>query len=448
MVYADILRQQNPWWQGTNYSVLTGQTRPHYLEQMIRHAEIPEVTTLVGVRRSGKSTLFFQTIDHLLQQQVTPAQICHINLFENFPVEAFEDGQLLTRAFSEYKTLKNPQGKIYLFLDEVQELRGWERFVVGLVERKENVKIFVTGSSAHLLSSEYATLLTGRHLDIKVFPLDFREYLLFLQLRLELDAKDRQSLFGKLFDQRQAMIHHLDNYLRTGGFPRVVLEGDEQLREQLCPQYFEDIFYRDIIRRQEIRKPKEAENFARYLSTNLSNRFSLRSMARGAALNPSSVRSYLSYFERANFIFPVGPFQFSLKSQLTGTEPQKIYLIDTGLANLSSVSAQRDLGRRAENVVFIHNMHSGNFVRGYYYQFQQEVDLVYQYGKRIRLVQTCYTDEIPEREFNSLLAASAQFTQATDGVVLTRDTFEDREVKGKIIHLVPLWLWLLADDSE
>jgi len=246
-----ILTRWNRW--GT--APLNSGVRRRITGELAPFLDTPEVVALVGPRRAGKTTVLFQLMDDLEAAGVPREACLHVNLEEQALMSVMGP-ELLERLYETYRVEVFPEGRAYLFLDEVQQASGWERWVRSRNET-EDVKIFVTGSSAKLMSPELATLLTGRHVSFRVLPLEFREFLDFRGV--ELPARPR--LVGTPPRIQQA----LHAYLRWGGFPEVVLAGDERRKEVLLKQYFDDALFKDVALRHQIRDLSLLRNLAVYL---------------------------------------------------------------------------------------------------------------------------------------------------------------------------------------
>ena len=165
-------------WNFWNQEIDTGVNRAVYLGKLKKYFKMPEIIALTGVRRSGKSTIILQVIEELIANKVKKENTLYINFEEpNFSGDL--DLKFLVKIFDAYLEFYNPKGRIYLFLDEVQLVNNWEKFAVSLYDRKVDIKIFVTGSSAKLLSGEISTLLSGRYISEIVYPLSFKEFLKF-----------------------------------------------------------------------------------------------------------------------------------------------------------------------------------------------------------------------------------------------------------------------------
>ncbi len=406
-------------------------TLPEVIPRELTVPDANKVISIVGVRRSGKTYYFFQKIKQLLQT-VPRHRILYINFADDrlYPVEVGDLHLLLEAYFELYP--HNKSQRIFLFLDEIQEIKEWERFVRRVYDN-ENARIFVTGSSSKLLHREISSALRGRTLKYELLPLSFSEFLLFKGIAVEDNV---------LYSEQRFIVKHLfEEYLTFGGFPEVVL-GD--LKREILDNYLELILYRDVVERYTIRQLSFLKYLIRYLLTNVANPFSIARFTQMArqqvAVNRATVSEYLSYLEDANLIFPVWFFSYSLKQQQTN--PRKMYCIDTGLRNSVAFKFSSDEGRLVENMVFLHLKRLGNEL--YYWKQKQEVDFVMQDADRsLVAINVSYTDDVSEREFRGLIEFARAFEAIKGLFLLTRDRYEIRNVEGYTIRLVPVWYFLL-----
>jgi predicted AAA+ superfamily ATPase len=397
--------------------------------------DTPEVVGLVGPRRAGKSTVLYQLMSRLEARGVPPAAMLHLNLEE--PALAPELGaEMLERAYRTWRQQVFPSGRAFVFLDEVQAVPGWERWVRAR-SGTEDLKCFVTGSSSALLSRELGTLLTGRHLTFRVHPLGLREFLRFKNLpQPELPGASVASA---------ALGHALHEYAQWGGFPEVVLAGDVRRKELLLKQYFDDVLYRDIALRHRVRDVPALRALAVHLLTHTASLVSYQRVAQVLQMSPEAVRSYALHLREA-FLIDLLPV-FSNKAAVRARNPQKVHAVDTGLRNAVCLSWSQDLGHVLESMVWAEldrRPHDGLFWwrdadRG-------EVDFVVRSGNEARLgVQVCAAGggkPLPARELAALDAFAAAHPKARRLLVL--DAADPAAETAAGVEVQPLWRWLLA----
>ncbi len=410
--------------------------RPKYsaiIERMLKGKEIAVVT---GVRRAGKSSIINEFVERHTQGDMRAGLI--INLEDpRFPVGM--SSKELNIVYDAY-TQENGKEPRYVVLDEVQNIIGWERFA-RLLSEARGIKTIVTGSSSALMSEEYATVLTGRHVDVEVLPLSFNEFLLFNKITIK-DKIERVTKKSKI-------IAMLNRYLRYGGFPAVVLASDDIRRQELLRAYFGDITVKDVIRRYKIKKQAQLEALAREYISNISSIQSFGGLAETLKISLDSVERFSKYLETARLLFFLSNFSYSTKAQTRSMK--KAYAIDTGFYSSAGFKFSENIGKVMENVVAIelHRRRSRNpQMELFYYRKDYEVDFVVKTGKDIEeLIQVTYAsskEEVQEREISSLSKASKELG-CSNLTVITFDYEAESEVgKGNNVHFKPLWEWLLG----
>lgn len=359
----EILNLLNPWWFGNTTE--TGIERPSYLQKLETSLGHKRAVLLVGSRRVGKTTMFHQFIKRLLKK-ASPRHVLYALM---------DHPQLSSRSVlelvHEFRKLYTPDrdAKLYLFLDEIQYVKDWERQVKGLIDT-ENVKVFLSGSASSelLLKSHY---LTGRIEKIEAAPLDFREFLIFRNVTIR-ETEPYKS--EKLFDE----------YLRLGGYPEYVLRPD--------PSYFADlvnnILYKDIVSLYQLKNPDLLKDLLLLLADRNGHHTTYSKLASVLALNNDTVKEYVYYLKNTLLVDELPRYSESRSHRIYG--PKKFYMTDNGLlfhllGRLSRSAAFEQtlcqyLKRKAEGV-------------GFYYELQREVDFVTTQGNSRTLWEAKY--ELP-----------------------------------------------------
>ncbi len=381
----------------------------------------PNILAILGIRRCGKSIF-----SYLLAKQ-------HKFAYINFDDERLaglksEDLNKILESFYElYEDID------YIILDEIQNVDNWELFVNRLRRTK---KIILTGSNSKLLSGELSTHLTGRYLDIILFPFSFKE---FLKLK---EVKENKVYTTQ---EKAEIMKTLQEYLEIGGFPEAYKFG-----KGMISKIYEDILTKDILLRYNISKKEEIKKLAKYLITNSSGEITYSKLARIFNIkHVSTISNWISYLENAFLTFRLERFDFKLKQQFIA--PKKVYCIDSGLMNSIGFKFSENRGKVIENEVALElqrrKAKENSFEVYYWKDYQQnEVDFVIKKDKKIEsLIQVSYInskEEIKERETNALLKASKEL-KCKNLMVITWDYETDEKFEGKIIKFVPLWKWLL-----
>jgi len=417
----------NPWWNNKTDIFKTLKMRPciNNIKPLFNRKEILAIT---GVRRSGKTSLIYLLIKETLKK-VKNNQVLYINLDD----PTFKDTDF-DKIYEAYEELMIPTEIRYLFFDEVQNIQNWEKWVKKIYDSLKNVKIVVSGSNSSLLKSEYSKYLVGRNLTYELYPLSFLEYIEFNGLDVSSEAK--------LLATKTKIKHLLDEYLRYGGFPEVVLEKNKDLKYTLLKEYFNAILARDILTRYEIKERKKLEQLAIYLLTNISNMTSAKSQSSVVGLNIRTVQEYFNHLEDVYLLFFVNHYSYSLKAQYT--YPRKAYCVDTGLRSAVSFRFSEDIGRLIENLVYLNLRQKGEIY--YWKDSSSELDFVVKKGVKItQLIQVCYDIDDPKtkkREMKGLINGMKYFNLRS-GTIITWDYEDSEKMNGKVIEFIPLWKWLL-----
>ncbi len=393
-----------------------------------------KIITLTGARRTGKTYLFYQIITKLFQQGVSSENIIFIN-FEDERLEITKkDLDLILKAYLEYYPQKDLKD-VYFFLDEIQNVVGWEKFVRRVYDDFSK-NIFITGSSAKLLSTEIATSLRGRSINFEVYPLSFREFLKFKKI----DTKDIFST------KNSALIRNeFQKYITIGGFPEIIF-FDKKIKLKTLQNYSRVMLYRDIVERYNIKNisalkffiKKNISNFAKPQSV-LKTYNEIRST--GIRVGKDSVYDFRDYTESAYYLFFLKPYSESINKQESGF--RKTYVIDTGLAKAVSFSASENFGRLLENMVFLELKRREKDI--FYFSEKGECDFVIRKGTKIveAIQVTQYLDEQnKKREIDGLVEALRKF-KLKSGLILTEDQEDEFQKDGKKIKVIPIWKWVL-----
>ena len=423
----ELLTSLNPWWNGQDFD--TGRTRTRYFSKIQRYRETKEISVLSGVRRSGKTTLLFQIVKHLITiQKVSPRNILFVNCDEQ-DISALKNA--ISNVVDTYRKEIAAKGTLYLVFDEIQNIKGWERTIKSLYDRK-NYKIIISGSSSYLLDSQLSPLLSGRYFSVTVFPLDFREYLSFHDIEISNDPVN-------LAAHKYEILTMLKQYLREGGFPIVVLQKEELTKQDYLRAYYDSIIYRDIIRINEVRNQKALSDLLHYLFTNIASPYSYRRLKEMLGIDLEAVKDYIHFAEMAKILFEVQHFAYSIQAK--SRPNKKIYCIDNGLRNVVSFRFSEDEGKLAENLVFVDLIRTG--ASPYYWKKKKEVDFVIKSADNtLTAINVCYTDDIPDREVASLQEFEKEFGKTVkDRIILTKDLEEKRDG----ISYIPLWKWLILE---
>lgn len=377
----------------------------------------PKIVVITGIRRCGKSTLLKEISGN----------------FKNYAYANFEDERFLEFTAKDFNTLLeiflelDPETST-LFFDEIQNVSGWEKFVRRLFT--EGYKIFVTGSSSNLLSSEIATSITGRNLKYGLFPFSFKEYLRYHRF----ETKDIY-----MTNEKASISRYFEDYLKYGGFPEIVKSRNEKELMEI----YRDIIIKDLLVRLQIRDSKDFRDLSLYLLSNISRKMSYHSLKNTLGFsNTSKVKNYVEFLEEAYLFFTLKKYDPSLKKQIMS--PRKVYSIDTGLINAVSFKFSENTGPLLENIVFMEL--ERRFQEIYYHEGKKECDfLVKEKEKITQAIQVTASIADPnteKREIQGLKEAMETYNLKT-GYIITKDVEKTINLKDKTIYIKPITTWLL-----
>jgi len=389
--------------------------------ELEKYIATSQVVIISGIRRCGKSSLLFLIKEKM---NLRESEYCYFN---------FDDERIIAD-ISILENIYNLHIEVYgkepvLFLDEIQNINNWEKFVNRMYE--QGIKIFVTGSNAKLLSSEISTSLTGRNKLIELYPFSFSEYLRFIGNNYDLNRITAKS--------KSLLLKDFNNYFETGGFPLVVKENDTEL----INAYFQDILYRDIISRYRLTQVNEIKQIGLYFASNIGKLFSYSTLQEISGVKSlSSIKDYLYYYEQSYLYFYLKKFDYSVKKQIMN--PKKVYTIDPAFAHRLGFNFSENKGRILENIVYLELLRRGKEV--YYHSGKKECDFVIKEGLDIvEAIQVAYQVNINnhEREYQGLHEAMTIYN-LKEGLVLNYNSEESFIPDNVGMKVLPVWEWLLT----
>ena len=397
--------------------------RPSYVDKIMAYVDTPFVKILTGVRRCGKSTILKMIMSKLRECGIPESRIVSY-CFDSMEFEDMTAKQM----YSELKSRVSPEGKTYFFLDEMQEIKGWEK-VVNSLSSDYDVDLYITGSNSRMMSSEISTYLTGRYVSFRIYTLSFAEYLTF---------KEQYDAVG---DPRQ----ELANYIRLGGFPATHLQNYTQDEVYtIVRDIYNSTIFSDIVRRNQVRKIDQLERVVKYTFNNVGNTFSAKSIsdylkAEHRALDNETVYSYLEKLEKAYLLHRCSRYDLQGKEILKTQE--KFYLADTSL-RYSVLGYNADsVATSLENVVYLELCR-----RGYAVNIGKtsdgEIDFVATRQNEkvyVQVTQQIASEKTERREYERLLEIRDNYPK----YVLRTDEFAGGNYEGiKTMHVAD---FLLSD---
>ena len=396
--------------------------RPLYMDRIMPYVATPFVKILTGVRRCGKSTILKMIMERLKTERNIPAERIISCRYDSMEYEDMTAKQM----YAQLKGQLSPDGKTYLFLDEIQEIRGWEK-VINSLASDFDVDIYVTGSNSRMMSSEISTYLTGRYVSFRIFTLSFDEYLMF------------RNKFTTVKEPKTELV----NYVRLGGFPATHLQ--ELSRDEIYTivrDIYNSTIFSDIVKRNQVRKIDQLERVVKYTFGNVGNTFSAKSIAdylksEHRSIDNETVYSYLEKLEKAYLLHRCSRYDLHGKEILKTQE--KFYLADTALRysvlgyNADSVASS------LENIVYLELCRRGYTVNvGKTSDGEIDFVAVRQNDKiYVQVTQEIRSEKTEKREYNRLLEIHDNYPK----YVLTTDEFAGGNYEGiKTLHIADFLL--------
>lgn len=396
--------------------------RPLYMDKIMAYTDTPFVKILTGVRRCGKSTILKMIMERLKTERHIPDEriiSCRYDSMEYVDLTAKD-------MYDQLKSRLSTEGKTYLFLDEVQEIEGWER-VVNSLASDFDVDLYVTGSNSRMMSSEIATYLTGRYISFRIFALSFGEYLMFKRQYAPVgDAKTE-----------------LANYVRLGGFPATHLQAYSQEEVYtIVRDIYNSTIFSDIVRRSQIRKIDQLERIVKYTFDNVGNTFSAKSIAdylksEHRSLDNETVYNYLEKLEKAYLLHRC--IRYDLQGRELLKTQEKFYLADVAL-RYSMLGYDADsVAASLENIVYLELCR-----RGYTVNVGKtdggEIDFVAERQNErlyVQVTQEIRSEKTAKREYERLLEIRDNYPK----YVLTTDAFAGGNYQGiRTMHIADFLL--------
>ncbi len=399
------------------------------LESLQGTREMPHAVIISGLRRAGKSTLLAQ-----IMKRFYPSGVYYLS---------FEDERLLNFEVQDFNMLYETFLELFgeketFFFDEIQNVPRWEAFVRRMQER--NFKFFITGSNASLLSKELGTRLTGRSVVLSLYPFSFREFLDFKGVTVS--AND---FFHT--DRRGLLKRHFYQYLKSGGVPEYHKYQDPLLLKRI----YEDILYRDIVARHDVKDVHALRELGLYFMTNACGLFSYNNLKKVLRLgSDNTVKSYTGYLEDSYLIFTVSRFSFSLKQQFVAH--RKVYCVDNGIMGAVAFQFSKNRGKFLENLVAVELKRRG--LEFYYYRTSEDTEIDFlikeKKTKPVSLIQVTESMENPKSRKRELRALETAMEELglTSACVLTEDDEEEIKTAQGIVKVVPIYKWLLENDGK
>lgn len=396
-----------------------------------------KIITLAGVRRSGKTYHLFEVMNQLIKQGVAASHILYLNFEDERLNLTTEELDLILQAFRELY----PQNKLedcYFFFDEIQEVKGWEKFVTRMYNTVSQ-HLFITGSNARLLSREIASELRGRTITFEVFPLSFSEFVQITAAKLNPHRSQDQAKLASLFAK----------FMHQGGFPELINQ-EERLHEKILQEYLNVMVLVDLIERYDISQTSILKYFCKRVISNSAGEFSVHKIyqelkSQGYQISKDKLYPFQDYVQDI-YLTKLIP-KFSPSVVKTEASKKKTYVIDQGLGRALDFKLSQDLGRILETTVAMELTKQGKQLT--YSQNGSECDfIVLEKGEVITAIQVTadlHDDSTREREIKGLVLACQKFNLKT-GIILTLDEEAELNREGIQVQVIPAWKYFYQSE--
>ena len=405
--------------------------RPRLLEIPVNSKKI---VALTGVRRSGKTFQLYNIISKLIKQKIGLSNILYFN-FEDERID--KNIFILNDLIESYQELypEINMGSCYFLFDEIQNINGWEKFVRRIYEQVSK-NIFITGSNSKMLSREIATSLRGRSINYEIYPLNFEEYLNFLDIGINFNSTKSNS----------AMVNAFEKFLSGGGFPELI-SVDSEIKNKVLQEYFNVMIFRDLIERYGITQTEILKYFCKRVIGNSSKEFSVNKIyneikSQGYKISKDTIYEFQNYVESIYLAFFIPRYSHSIVKQEFSRK--KVYSIDNGLAASIDIFFMKNKGTALENLVFLELIKSGKKV--FYYSNNYECYFLLAENEKISdAIQVCYDTgyvDTKYREERGLLTVCREF-KLKKGLILTIYGEEKYTIDGINIEIMPVYKYVL-----
>ncbi len=448
MIFEKSIIEKNPWWlSGTVPEGLIGTQRTEYLEKISHNLENRKILAILGIRRCGKSTLIYQSIDRLLDAGVNPKNIFYITT-DDLKEPSREHLQYAFDFCQQQNMVSIKDTKTYVFIDEIQNIKDWQLLLKQFYDLKYASKFIVSGSSSSLLYKDSSESLAGRISFLDMYPLTFREFLQFNNIdvpKTALDVKSMTETKFQLLLRENEILGFLSQYLRVGGFPEWFEVNDEDVWFKiLSEEYTSLLLYRDIIKVFNIRDPLLLESILKFVATHSGERFSYIGIARENDGDKETSKQYIFHLAHSRLMY-LSEF-YTKSKKASERKEKKIFFSDVGLKN--SFGRVQDIGHDAENVAFLHCLiESSKDPLGkifyWYDKNKNEVDIVLSYHSKLIPIEVKYRNSIGMKDLKGLVNFCKDYG-IQSAFVVTKSMLEEKYVDDVKITFIPLWLFLLA----
>jgi len=417
----DALLLHNRHWDNNPFNI---PIKRDLLDRLLKFRHSPAIQIISGLRRSGKSSLLKLYINELIKTE-DPKSILFVNFDDPNFTAIYNKPERIYDIVELAEKLTGVKVK-YLFLDEIQSVSGWEKYVKSVYDADRFEKICITGSNSKLLLGNYSNLLSGRFVMSRMYPLSLAETL------SHFNFPDTFSIL----QERPRVLKLIETCLKHGNFPEIVLQSDEGVKHEVLTNYYDSILIKDCVVNKKLRDSKSFKELAFYIFNNLGVPFSYNSLSKATGINDISVKEYLNAMQEAYMIYEIPQFSFKIKSQIKSK--RKLYAIDNGLITATSLNFSENKGRLFENFVFQELLKNG-YDGIYFFNDTKECDFIIKNGDYLVAIQATieFNASNREREINGLLNAKNKL-KIPKGIIVTLSQSEQLDKNTIIVPVYEL----------
>jgi hypothetical protein len=440
------LEATNPWWRTSTIEESSGKLKRDVMDGILPELDSNRMIQILGPRRAGKTTTMYMIMDHLLRKNVNASNILYVSIDD--PMVASLCDHPIMDPIEHFMKRISSGGRKYIFLDEVQDIKEWYKWLKGYHDRKLDVQFIVSGSSSLQIEDDANKYLRGRIIPFIQYPLDFRG---FLKL-CDIDPPDPHFLDDdvKLMKDFEIVKEEIERFMLVGGFPEwFQIVGTERDVERWFNRLYEDVpkkaFYEDIVKKFGIRNPRALEILFAFIAQNQSRVLSYESMNRVTGLDRMTVQDYIGFLKSTYLLIEIG--LFAEKVSTTEKANKKYLLLDQGIRNgllKDYMIKEENSGFIRENIIgiFLHRFCESNGLHLNYIRSNGEIDFIISFGERRIPVEVKSSDKtVVSKEFLKFMKGEG----SPYGIVITDRRAGILEVEGMDIRMVPLWIFLTGN---
>lgn len=421
-----ILEDNQHW---NNLDIYNSFESREILPKALSFLKTKEILALIGARRVGKSTVAKLLINELLKE-VESRNIFFINLEKPEFIPYKNDATYLEKIYETYLKLANPDknSRIYFFIDEIQVFKNWEVFVKSRYENS-NIKFIIIGSNSSLLTSNYATMLTGRVLKLQINSFSFTEFLTYKNIP--------HSTAIEQVSNRIEISRAKDEYLKWGGYYSVISNSDESIKKEYLKNIAQDIILKDIVPRYNIKNALAINDLFFYVVSNATTSLNYSSLAKKIGIDAKTIKEYINYFEDNFLITTISAYHNKITQQIKSAK--KLYLNDNGFLNLG-VNRNQNLGNRLENMVFtIFNQQNKDIT---YIKDNYEIDFCIDNSKLYQVSYDISDEKTRQRELKAFKYLNSD--NSKKNILITYDTTQENET----VDIVSLEKFIFESEKQ